>query len=274
MGKSAFGPGIKAGGPNYVIPLMQFSDAAPASGRGPLAIRTDSVSVDAHPRPAAGAALTAERYRRLRVLHDGLASSAATSIFTEEVVAQVESAIDSYLHWSEVEFSQAHDHFRLVGEDNFRRYLPVTPMRIRVHAEDTAFEVFARAAASAAAGCRTIVSTPPTLDGPARDAVALLDQLTDPWAAAIEFIEETDDELAEEMQEGGVRRIRYAHHARAPEIIRRASAESYVYLADAPVLAEGRVELLWYLQEQSLSHVYHRYGNLGRRAEEPRAAVM
>jgi RHH-type transcriptional regulator, proline utilization regulon repressor / proline dehydrogenase / delta 1-pyrroline-5-carboxylate dehydrogenase len=40
------------------------------------------------------------------------------------------------------------------------------------------------------------------------------------------------------------------------------------------VLAEGRVELLWYLQEQSLSHIYHRYGNLGRRSEEERAPVL
>jgi RHH-type proline utilization regulon transcriptional repressor/proline dehydrogenase/delta 1-pyrroline-5-carboxylate dehydrogenase len=67
--------------------------------------------------------------------------------------------------------------------------------------------------------------------------------------------------------------VRYAGPLRVPELIRRASAESYVYIADAPVLAHGRVELLWYLQEQSLSHVYHRYGNLGRRAEEARAPV-
>jgi RHH-type proline utilization regulon transcriptional repressor/proline dehydrogenase/delta 1-pyrroline-5-carboxylate dehydrogenase len=76
------------------------------------------------------------------------------------------------------------------------------------------------------------------------------------------------------MNAGATRRIRYAHHSRVPETIRRASAESYVYIADAPVLAEGRIELLWYLQEQSLSHIYHRYGNLGRRAEEPRAQVL
>ena len=44
-----------------------------------------------------------------------------------------------------------------------------------------------------------------------------------------------------------------------------------MHLADAPVLAEGRIELLWYLREQSLSHAYHRYGNLGARAGERRA---
>ena len=68
------------------------------------------------------------------------------------------------------------------------------------------------------------------------------------------------------MRSGRVGRVRYAAPDRVPESIRRAAAESFVYVADAPPLAHGRVELLWYLQEQSLSHVYHRYGNLGRRA--------
>ena len=101
----------------------------------------------------------------------------------------------------------------------------------------------------------------------------LLDALTDSWAGAIEFIAETDDELAAALRAGGVGRLRYADRARVPDAIRTAATESYVYVADAPVLAHGRVELLWYLKEQSLSHVYHRYGNLGRRADEPRSEV-
>ena len=51
------------------------------------------------------------------------------------------AAIDSYLHWSAAEFAVAHDHFRLIGEDNFRRYLPIADLRIRVHADDTPFDV-------------------------------------------------------------------------------------------------------------------------------------
>ena len=97
--------------------------------------------------------------------------------------------------------------------------------------------------------------------------------MTDSWAAAIEFVEESDEELAEAMHSGAAERVRYAAPDRVPDLIRRASADSYVYVADAPVLAHGRIELLWYLKEQSISHVYHRYGNLGRRGEEPRAAV-
>ena len=55
-----------------------------------------------------------------------------------------------------------------------------------------------------------------------------------------------------------------------PEALRRAAHEACIYIADTPVLSEGRLELLWYVEEQSLSHDYHRYGNLGACAGEKR----
>jgi hypothetical protein len=36
-------------------------------------------------------------------------------------------------------------------------------------------------------------------------------------------------------------------------------------IARAPVLMDGRIELLQYLKEQSVCNSYHRYGNLGER---------
>ena len=53
-------------------------------------------------------------------------------------------------------------------------------------------------------------------------------------------------------------------------MIRQAAAKSLQYVADTPVSSHGRIELLWYFREQSVSHMYHRYGNLGLRAAEPR----
>ena len=70
------------------------------------------------------------------------------------------------------------------------------------------------------------------------------------------------------------RRIRYAAPDRVSRTIREAAAESGFFIADAPVLAEGRVELLWYVREQSVSHSYHRYGNLGARTGEQRTEPL
>jgi RHH-type proline utilization regulon transcriptional repressor/proline dehydrogenase/delta 1-pyrroline-5-carboxylate dehydrogenase len=169
------------------------------------------------------------------------------------------------------EFGQAHDHFRLLGEDNLRRYQPWREVRIRVHAADSLFEIFARACAAQAAGCRALVSTPPDLEV---RVVQTLDDFTDAWGGAIEFLEETDEQLAAAIRQGDVNRMRYAARDRVPSLVRAAAAEAFVYLADTPVLAEGRVELLWYLREQSISDDYHRYGNLGARSEERRAEPL
>ena len=59
--------------------------------------------------------------------------------------------------------------------------------------------------------------------------------------------------------------VRFAGpRARARGAPRRRRARG-MYLADRPVLATGRVELLWYLREQSISFAWHRYGNLSAR---------
>jgi RHH-type proline utilization regulon transcriptional repressor/proline dehydrogenase/delta 1-pyrroline-5-carboxylate dehydrogenase len=281
MGKSAFGPGVKAGGPDYLAPLMQFEEGpssnAPAPSpserrageRGEAGTRVTT----SPPAPLRQGEGSREAVGQLISVRQSLESLHPLSPLSESHRTRLAVAIDSYIHWSETEFSQSHDHFRLIGEDNFRRYLPIANLWIRVHPEDAPFDVLARACAARMAGCRVVVSTPPDFHGPARDAVELLDALTDSWAAAIEFVEESDAELAAAMNSLRVGRVRYAAPDRVPEAIRRASAESMVYVADAPPLAEGRIELLWYLQEQSLSRVYHRYGILGRRSTEMRAVL-
>ena len=122
-------------------------------------------------------------------LEDGAAGGQPNA---DAEACRVLAAIGSYEDWARDEFRVAHDHFRLLGEDNFRRYLPVEPLRIRVHPDDSLSEIFCRAVAARAAGCRATISVPPSLSGPAADAVELLDRLTDPWAGRIEFIEEDE----------------------------------------------------------------------------------
>jgi len=169
------------------------------------------------------------------------------------------------------EFGIEHDHFKLVGQDNFRRYLPLEDVRVRVHASDTAFEIFARVCAAHAAGCNVVVSTPPELKSP---AVALLEELTETWGGAIEFVEETDEQLATAVRDRQSDRVRYAAPDRAAGLVLQAGNEAGGCVVSTPVSAEGRLELLWYMHEQSVSIDYHRYGNLGVRADEPRATVL
>jgi RHH-type proline utilization regulon transcriptional repressor/proline dehydrogenase/delta 1-pyrroline-5-carboxylate dehydrogenase len=258
MGKSSVGPGIKAGGPNYVAPLMKFEDS-------------HASSMEAPPRLPIGAesreqSLVDDLRKRLQ---QHIAAKTSSSGDREEI-DRVLAAIESYQHWAAAEFHAAHDHFRLLGEDNFRRYLPIAQLRIRIHPGDTFFDVFARAAAAQAAGCRTTLSSPIGLSGLAAQALTWLDELTDSWGAAIEFVEEDDAELARSILTRQTDRVRYAAPDRVSPQIRIAAADALQYVADTPPLAHGRIELLWYFQEQSLSVLYHRYGNLSLRVDEPR----
>jgi RHH-type proline utilization regulon transcriptional repressor/proline dehydrogenase/delta 1-pyrroline-5-carboxylate dehydrogenase len=246
VGKSAFGPGIKAGGPNYVAQLMNFDHTS--TPRVPPLQAVDLPALESLRLALAGSPDTLAEHDREAILR----------------------AIGSYDRALREEFSQEHDQTRLVGQDNIRRYLPVGALRIRVHPDDSAFEIFARVCASKAAGCRTTVSLP-------RDfhtlTIGLLDQLTESWGAGVEFVEESDDELAEVIRRRHTDRVRYARPDRAPRRILEAVGDTGIFIARSPVSPEGRLELLWYLVEQSISHNYHRYGNLGARADEKRRPV-
>ncbi len=240
MGKSGFGPGMKAGGPNYVAQFMEFEDVAPASA-------------DATPQMPTLAALCRGL---LAQPQDGDARILAAALSCERARHE--------------EFGVDHDHFRLVGQDNVRRYLAVGSVRVRVHTDDSAFDLFARACAAHVAGCSVVISTPPGLTLP---AVQRLEALTESWAAAIEFVEESDAALAQAIREGQVDRVRYASPDRAAPEVLQAGNQAQGCVISGPVSGEGRLEMLWYLREQSISTDYHRYGNLGVRVDEPRAEV-
>jgi len=220
MGKSSVGPGLKAGGPNYVASFMEFRD------------------VGEFDDDAEG--------RRLR-----------------QAIASYDAA------WRD-EFSREHDHFRLLGQDNVRRYLPFATVCVRVTPADSWFDVVARVAAARVTGARVLASFAP---GCSREWHDRLDAWTESWAGGIELIGQSDAELMKLLPRHDVR-IRYAARDRVPAEVRRAAAVVGQWIADVPVVAAGRIELLWYLREQSISYDYHRYGNLGRRAGERRARLV
>ncbi|WP_405230287.1 bifunctional proline dehydrogenase/L-glutamate gamma-semialdehyde dehydrogenase [Lentisalinibacter sediminis] len=245
FGKSAFGPGIKAGGPNYVAQLMDFRDRdleETAVTEGPVA-----------------------------EFQQALADVRGGSSFPDHEIDRLIRACASYQRNYREEFAREHDHFRLLGQDNIRRYLPVPVVRIRVHPDDSVFEVYARAVAAHVVGARAVVSVP---SGTESTVVERLETLTESWAGGIEFVRESDEDLVRMMRADTVGRLRYARPERVPETLLRASAETGVYIVRTPVLAEGRIELIGYLREQSISDDYHRYGNLGEHGAENRAEPL
>ncbi|WP_425613426.1 bifunctional proline dehydrogenase/L-glutamate gamma-semialdehyde dehydrogenase [Anatilimnocola sp. NA78] len=242
MGASAVGPGLKAGGPNYVTAFMDFEDR----------------QLETSPS-------------RSPIQNPNLKSLANQFDWSLAADRRIISAIASYDRAWQQEFSQEHDHFRLLGQDNLRRYLPLPEICVRIVEGDTQFEIFARLAAARVTGARVVASLAPTVSDGCRERI---DEFTESWAAGIELIEETDDELASSLEQVPDYRIRFSNRQQVPPALRAAAAKQGRWLADVHVSGEGLIELLWYVREQSISYDYHRYGNLGTRAAEPRRPLV
>ncbi|KJS30865.1 MAG: hypothetical protein VR64_13990, partial [Desulfatitalea sp. BRH_c12] len=240
MGKSAVGPAIKAGSPNYVAQFIAFSEVAspPASVIG-----------EEH----ALLALAQRWQRKCRWGQLGrLRSELQKSVL----------AIQSYLHYAQTEFVPAQDHFHLRGQDNHLRHLPAGRLAVCLHPDDSLFETIARLAAARISGCQVTLSCPPDLDNDTThflegdEGRVLLQDVT--------VLHQTATQLAQMLPH--MHRLRYADPGRVPQNVYAAAAQAGLYIARAPVLMDGRVELLHYYLGQSISHSYHRHGNLGQRA--------
>jgi RHH-type proline utilization regulon transcriptional repressor/proline dehydrogenase/delta 1-pyrroline-5-carboxylate dehydrogenase len=240
MKKSAIGPAIKAGSPNYTAQFMEFSDRF---------------------LPKIG---TIEKESRLLRLASEWKLKAKWLAFGSDSQELEKSAraIKSYLYHYEKEFSRNNDYFNLRGQDNVLRYLPLGRIMVRLHESDTLFETLARIAAVLVTGNELLVSIPTGLDNgvirflKGKEGQRLLKE--------VPLTFESDQDLIGSIPK--VARIRYAGCDKVPKAVFTAAAATGFYISCEPVLMEGRIELLHYTLNQSICHTYHRYGNLGERS--------
>jgi RHH-type proline utilization regulon transcriptional repressor/proline dehydrogenase/delta 1-pyrroline-5-carboxylate dehydrogenase len=240
MGKSALGPGLKAGSPDYVAQFMRFEEIA---------------------LPQAG--VIEKEYDILRTAQELRLKIAwgELSDFREDIRRTI-AAVRSYLFHTERKFGREEDYFHLRGQDNLLRYLPVGTVIIRLHEADTLFEVLARVAAARISGCSPTVSIPTDLSNPV--TAFLFGRYGQQFLGGVPVVFHHDKALVEMISQ--VDRIRYAAPDRVPEEVTAAAAESGFFIARSPVAMEGRIEMLQYFQQQAVCNNYHRYGNLGERA--------
>lgn len=238
---SAFGPGAKAGGPNYVAQLGRWvPDGEPQHGIE----LTDEV-----------AALHAD--------YTGLVTDQAERAWLRSALASDAAAWASELGVEE-------DLSGLHAEANIFRYRP-TDVTIRAGRGASAAELVRLLAAAEVAGSRVRVSLNPELSkelkamhtaGPA--AVAGLQRLKD----VVEVGERTDQFINRARSGQITGRIRVIGEEGA-EIAEALGATSAVTVLTGPVLATGRRELLTFLREQAISLTRHRFGHLPAGEEVP-----
>src|SRR5690606_8993159 len=215
--RSTVGTSVKAGGPNYLIPLTDW-ETAPARVEAALAPRVERFVAE-----AARVAGTDSEYVRRAAGSDAAA-------------------------WRD-EFGAVRDVSGLAAERNWLRYLPV-PVWVRDAGDRPPAELLRVVMAGLLAGSAMRVSTARVL---AAELTGLL------MRTGVPVHLESDDEWVAAVQREVPSRVRLIGGdaaAFAAAIGGRADVAVYAQL----VVEAGRVELLTFLREQSISMTAHRFG--------------
>jgi RHH-type proline utilization regulon transcriptional repressor/proline dehydrogenase/delta 1-pyrroline-5-carboxylate dehydrogenase len=164
----------------------------------------------------------------------------------------------SYAHWWKTHFSIEHDPSHVHGETNHFRYRPRPWHVLRINQLQNPNASLAVAQAALACG---ICGVPFSLSVP-REAIeaapAWWSRLSGEFG--LEIRQESHAEFCKRLgtlRDGTVRVL----DLRAAEVFAPAEIGNIHVFSGVP-LANGRLELLSYLREQSVSQTIHRYGNI------------
>ncbi len=232
---SNFGNGSKAGGPNYLREFMRAAQVGLPQEKAPVN----------------------EWVNNLTAFLENLDLSA-------EELGLWTSSVSNYAYWWK-RMRQDRDPTKIVGQDNFFRYLPRKGIVLRIEPHSNPLDALRVCAAALTVGAKMEISWSHNTSKPAAlDWIELVPVLP--------VIEETEGAFHSRVSKGQMERVRVLEPASAA--LHVSAAESGVHVIDAPVLANGRLELLHFLREVAISIDYHRYGNLGMREGELRKPIL
>ena len=230
MRKSAIGSGKKAGGLNYVSQFMQLSF-----------VGTHKEETSSH--------------SYIETLQSLLKDSGTSAAILNDTI----ETASNFAFWLQKEFLQEHDYCNIRGESNVIRYLPVNDVLLRCEEADSLYEILSSITAAKMSGASLRLSIPTQPKNEAllylKDNRMILLNETDL------FVQEDEAALIEAMRTAD--RIRFLKPANVSKSIYNALEDEAVYISSEPFVGHGRIEMMHYFREQSISNSYHRYGNLG-----------
>ena len=223
---SCVGPGPKAGGPNYVSAFCNWK-------------QTDL------PRKQANISATASKI--LEALSEMNVEAAAMD--------QINAAAQSYAYWWQHEFSLEHDPSQIRGETNHFRYRPRKFHLVRFcSAADFSVETFALALL----GAHTIGVIPEFSCG---ESVSFIEEFHRTNSSMFELKVESESAFAARLLDYRRQSTLRIAGQYDPQTFAPAKIGNIPIVNSSPLL-NGRIELLNYLREQSMTEIVHRYGNI------------
>lgn len=229
---SSFGHGAKAGGPNYVMQFAVPREVALPQDKQPVCEDVNKLSA------------ILQKY----------------DLSAEELGIWFAST-SNYTYWAK-HYSEDHDPSKIIGQDNILRYRPHKKICFRIQDQDSVLDILRILAA--AMSCKTHLTVSWSKD----HSHIKVRQHLHPLSSFFHIIEESEEHFEDKIRLGQFRRVRMISKPHVS--LQIAASQSATFLDHAPVLSNGRFELLHYLREISFSIDYHRYGNLGIREAEQR----
>ncbi len=232
IGKSAIGAGRKVGHYNYITQFMDFKEVKEPT----ISSKKDYKNT--------------ELYKDFKILAGHFKEYKAD-------FSKLDIALKSYFDAYESEFSIQKDYCKVRGEDNYFKYLKRQKLALRITKKDSVFNALARILAARVAQVKFTLSIEPKTK-----VEEILAKMPSILGSNIQKIQSEKDFISELSS---YKQITYANISDISDNVFKICAQNLVYLSKMPVFSEGRLELLNYFQEQSISHSYHRYGNISAR---------
>ena len=230
MGKSAVGTGKKAGGYNYTSQFMQIDSDIEL----PTQIKEHSYI---------------SKINRLRNNKEQKCDTLKKAIVI----------IKNFAYWLDQEFQKEHDYANIRGESNIIRYIPLENILLRIEDHNTLLEVICSLAGAKMSGSKVHLSFAPNLTS--QDLL---------WfKESISYFIDKEDSYADEEEKTllaslhNAQRARFINKEDLNETFYASVTNKSIHIATEKFIPHGRVELMHYFIEQSISNSYHRYGNLG-----------
>ena len=222
---SAFGPGAKAGGPNYVFNFGTWTSPAKAQQREA-------------PNGVTNRLLT--EFKRL--------------VVDAESRELLQVCAWSFAWALEHEFLVEHDPSQLVGETNVFRYFRRKSLLLRCGSDQDIVDVMLAILAATACEIPTELSLAPEQASRIGGAVA--------GVPGVRTVEESEDALLERLEGMAPAPDLVRYLGDVPDAIYLAANRWHVPVVDDPVARVGRLEMRFFFREQSISETVHRYGNM------------
>ena len=215
MKRSAFGGGVKAGGPNYVACLTKWTEND--------------------------------------LPHTAVYDPISEYVTEDKDKNRLNYAAISFRDVWQKEFSREKEVGNLYGEENKFRYLPLKSVGFRVEESDSLSDVMLVLLAA------HTTQTPLTVSLSTEDTKRqTIEAIVSKWTE-IQTKQQSAETFIAEMET--YERIRTCSPNLSDAFFNKAATLGK-HIAHSQPLVEGRLELLHYLKEQSISYEYHRYGSI------------